>query len=183
MENNNTEVTETPADAENTENSENPNISADELAKLKAENTRLGKLVNNYAEKEKTAREAEAKQKGEFEKLYNEQKTAFDTLSEEAEKSKSRLASFEAYFENSYKMQTETLDAEKKALIEKLFDGKDAFEKFSLLSDVLATIAPKTPVNVGNTPAGGVNPTHTDDEKAMLEKGDFAGLLKLRNKI
>ena len=155
-----------------------------EITRLQEEVARLGKNLNKIHEEKKKAEEEEAKKRGEFEKLYNESKTTLETLTADSESQKKRLETYDGYFKAQYDTRIASLDADKKAVIEKLLDGKSDFEKFSLLDETLAIIAPNTPNNFGRVPEGGQSAGKSSNEdkvQELLKAGNFREALKLRN--
>lgn len=155
-----------------------------EIARLQEEVARLGKNLGKIHEEKKKAEEEEAKKRGEFEKLYNESKSTLETLTADSENQKKRLETYDGYFKAQYDARIASLDADKKAVIEKLLDGKSDFEKFSLLDETLAIIAPNTPNNFGRVPEGGQSAGKSSNEgkvQELLKAGKFREALKLRN--
>lgn len=193
MENNNAPAENTPQNTETTENTTaetktnapqtETGKNNDIIAQKDAEIARLGKLLNQQAEKEKQRKDEEARQKWEFEKLYNEKNSEFEALKTEHSTQSEQITAYNTYFKQEFEKSIATLDAEKKQFIEKFLNGKSDFEKFSLLPEILKNFVPSVPSNVGNVPQGGnslTNGAKTSVEE-LLKKGDIYGALKLRN--
>lgn len=176
-----TQVSETGTDAQNEQKTDPKDA---EIARLQEEVKRLGNTLGKFHEEKKRAQEEEAKKRGEFEKLYNESKSTLETLTADSENQKKKLETYDGYFKAQYDARIASLDADKKAVIEKLLDGKSDFEKFSLLDETLAIIAPNTPNNFGRMPEGGQSAGKSSNEdkvQELLKAGNFREALKLRN--
>ena len=181
---NNPETNQTPSEEGKQQNEQKTDAKDAEIARLQEEVKRLGNTLGKFHEEKKRAQEEEAKKRGEFEKLYNESKSAYDTLTADSESQKKRLETYDGYFKAQYDARIASLDADKKAVIEKLLDGKSDFEKFSLLDETLAIIAPNTPNNFGRVPEGGQSAGKSSNEdkvQELLKAGNFREALKLRN--
>ena len=181
---NNPETNQTPSEEGKQQNEQKTDAKDAEIARLQEEVKRLGNTLGKFHEEKKRAQEEEAKKRGEFEKLYNESKSAYDTLTADSESQKKRLETYDGYFKAQYDARIASLDADKKAVIEKLLDGKSDFEKFSLLDETLAIIPPNTPNNFGRVPEGGQSAGKSSNEdkvQELLKAGNFREALKLRN--
>lgn len=175
------QISETPKNAQNEAKTDPKDA---EIARLQEEVKRLGNTLGKFHEEKKRTQEEEAKKRGEFEKLYNESKSTLETLTADSESQKKKLETYDGYFKAQYDTRIASLDADKKAVIEKLLDGKSDFEKFSLLDETLAIIAPNTPNNFGRVPEGGKSAGKTSNEdkvQELLKAGKFREALKLRN--
>lgn len=157
---------------------------ATELAKTQAEVARLGKLVNDYAEKEKSrqaeeAKNAEelAKKQWEFEKLYWDTKSQLEDTTAKYTSASEQLTKYDAYFKGQYEESIKTLTKEQKDVVEKLLDGKSNFEKASLLPDILKQFGW---VSFGKDPKGGNPPGDTDKAKDFLAKWDVRWALGIK---
>lgn len=181
---NNPETNQTPSEEGKQQNEQKTDPKDAEIARLQEEVKRLGNTLGKFHEEKKRAQEEEAKKRGEFEKLYNESKSTLETLTADSENQKKKLETYDGYFKAQYDTRIASLDADKKAVIEKLLDGKSDFEKFSLLDETLAIIAPNTPNNFGRVPEGGQSAGKTSNEgkvQELLKAGKFREALKLRN--
>ena len=181
---NNPETNQTPSEEGKQQNEQKTDPKDAEIARLQEEVKRLGNTLGKFHEEKKRAQEEEAKKRGEFEKLYNESKSTLETLTADSENQKKKLETYDGYFKAQYDARIASLDADKKAVIEKLLDGKSDFEKFSLLDETLAIIAPNTPNNFGRVPEGGQSAGKTSNEgkvQELLKAGKFREALKLRN--
>ena len=181
---NTTETHQTPSEEGKQQNDPKTDAKDAEIARLQDEVKRLGNTLGKFHEEKKRAQEEEAKKRGEFEKLYNESKSTLETLTADSENQKKRLETYDGYFKAQYDARIASLDADKKAVIEKLLDGKSDFEKFSLLDETLAIIAPNTPNNFGRVPEGGQSAGKSSNEdkvQELLKAGKFREALKLRN--
>lgn len=181
---NTTETTQVSETGTNAQNEQKTDPKDAEIARLQDEVKRLGNTLGKFHEEKKRAQEEEAKKRGEFEKLYNESKSTLETLTADSESQKKKLETYDGYFKAQYDTRIASLDADKKAVIEKLLDGKSDFEKFSLLDETLAIIAPNTPNNFGRVPEGGQSAGKSSNEgkvQELLKAGKFREALKLRN--
>ena len=181
---NNPETNQTPSEEGKQQNEQKTDPKDAEIARLQDEVKRLGNTLGKFHEEKKRAQEEEAKKRGEFEKLYNESKSTLETLTADSENQKKKLETYDGYFKAQYDTRIASLDADKKAVIEKLLDGKSDFEKFSLLDETLAIIAPNTPNNFGRVPEGGQSAGKSSNEdkvQELLKAGNFREALKLRN--
>lgn len=157
---------------------------ATELAKAQAEATRLGKLVNDYAEKDKSRQleetkkqEENAKKQWEFEKLYSDSKTALEDITTKHTSASEQLTKYDEYFKEQFDTSIKTLSKEQKDVVEKLLDWKSNFDKATLLPSLLAQFGLKP---FGKDPNGGKPPVDADKSKDLLAKWDVKWSLALK---
>jgi len=154
---------------------------ATDLAKAQAEIVRLGKLVNDSAEKERLRQaeeskkaEDEAKAKWEFEKLATEYKTSLDDISGKHTTATEQLTKYEEHFKTQYEESLKALSKEQKDTIEKLLEWKSNFDKATLVPSLLTQFGWKA---FGKDPKGGDPTTVADKSKDLLAKWDVRGSL------
>lgn len=152
-ENGTTETQNNEQAAENTPQTTSDNKNTDELAKKEAEIARLGKLVNQYAEKERLAKEEDAKKNGEFQKLFEDKKAELETLTSEHDNTKEINSRYEEFFKAEFEKSLQKIPKEKQETISLLLDGKTDFEKFSLLPKILSEFFPSQN-GFGGVPSG-----------------------------
>lgn len=155
---------------------------ADDLAKAHAEVARLGKLVNESAEKEKARQaeeakkaEDEAKAKGEFEKLATEYKTSLDDITTKHTSASEQLTKYDEHFKTQFESSIKALSKEQKDVIEKLLEWKSNFDKATLLPDLLTQFGGKA---FGKDPKGGGSSADASSAyEDSLKKGDKKGAI------
>jgi hypothetical protein len=134
-------------DGGNSSGGADSNANNTDLAKAQSEIARLGKLVNESAEREKTRQaeeakkaEDEAKKRGEFEKLATDYKNSLDDVTAKHTSASEQLKSYDEYFNAQIEETMKSLDKDVKSAIDPLLEGKSSFEKAKALPGLLAVL-------------------------------------------
>lgn len=149
--------------------------SSAELTKAREQIENLNKALQAERNEKEARTKKEAEEAGKFKELYESTNASHEALKTSHESMTKTLEAYDAHFTQEVERALKDLPKEKKVLLEKLLDGKSAFEKATIVPDLLKEFGGSA--GFGQNPPGGQPPPASDRSKELLSKGDVAGSL------
>lgn len=141
--------------------------SSAELQKAREQIENLNKALQAERSEKEARTKKEAEEAGKFKELYESTNTSHEALKASHESVTKTLEAYDAHFAQEVERALKDLPKEKKALLDKLLDGKSAFEKATIVPDLLKEFGG---AGFGQNPPGGQPPPASDRSKELLSK-------------